>query len=179
MKIIAIDPGYERLGIAIVEKNKGDRKETLLFSECFKTSAKDPHHQRLAELSAEMEKVIKEYKPTALAIETLFFSKNTKTALKVAEARGVIIERCSTNGLEIFEFSPAEIKIAVTGSGSSDKNHVMKMVPLLIDMNIKNETLKKIQGDGVEKKVLKKQDDEYDAIAAGLTFFATKNSFHR
>ena len=161
MKILGIDPGYERLGVAIVEKNEGE-KENLIFSECFKTSSKDPHHQRLSEVAAEIEKVIKEHQPEALAIETLFFSKNTSTALKVAEARGVIIERCSTNNLEIFEFSPQEIKIAVTGSGSGDKTQIMKMVPLLIDT-----------------QDTKKQDDEFDAIAAGLTFFATYPSFLR
>ena len=154
MKILAIDPGYERLGIAVIEKNKGE-KENLLFSKCFRTSSKEDHNIRLSKLGEEIEKVIEEYKPEKLAIETLFFSKNTKTALKVAEARGVIIERCTSLGLDVKEFSPQEIKIAVTGSGSSDKNQVMKMIPLLIKV-----------GD------LKKQDDEFDAIATGLTFFA-------
>lgn len=159
MKILSIDPGYERLGIAVIEKKEG-KKEELVFSKCFKTSSKDPHHQRLTEVSAEVEKIIKKYKPSILVTETLFFSKNVKTAMKVAEARGVIIERCSSNNLEIFELSPQQIKIAITGSGSGNKNQIIKMVPLLI--NVSKE---------------KKNDDEYDAIAIGLTFFAIKNNF--
>lgn len=157
MKLLAIDPGYERLGIAIIEKEKTS-KENLLFSECFKTSAKEDHNVRLAKVAKQLEKVIKEFHPTHLAIETLFFSKNTKTALKVAEARGVIIERCTSLGLEVVEFSPQAIKIAVTGAGNSDKTAIMKMVPLLIDT-----------------KNIVKQDDEFDAIACGLAFFATQN----
>ena len=157
MKILAIDPGYERLGIAILEKEE-TKKETLLFSECFKTSSKEPHNIRLSKVAKRLEEVIEEFQPTHTAIETLFFSKNTKTALKVSEARGVIIERSTSLGLEIVQFSPQEIKIAVTGAGNSDKTAVMKMVPLLIDIGS-----------------TKKQDDEFDAIACGLAFFATQN----
>lgn len=160
MRILAIDPGYERLGIAVIEKQPAE-KETLLFSECFTTDKNDEHHERLAQVSKEIDRVIQEYTPTTLAIETLFFSKNTKTALKVAEARGTIIATASRANLAITEFSPQAIKIAVTGSGSSDKGHVMKMVPLLIRVP-----------DG------KKKDDEYDAIAVGLTFFATNHTIH-
>jgi len=156
MKILAIDPGYERLGIAILEKEPTSNEE-LLFSECFKTSSKEAHNIRLAKVAARLKEVIEELQPTHLAIETLFFSKNTKTALKVAEARGVIIERCTTMGLEVAEFSPQEIKIAVTGAGNSDKAAIMKMVPLLINTGS-----------------TKKQDDEFDAIACGIAFFATQ-----
>jgi len=156
MKILAIDPGYERLGIAILEKESTSNEE-LLFSECFKTSSKEAHNIRLAKVAARLKEVIEELQPTHLAIETLFFSKNTKTALKVAEARGVIIERCTTMGLEVAEFSPQEIKIAVTGAGNSDKTAIMKMVPLLINTGS-----------------TKKQDDEFDAIACGIAFFATQ-----
>jgi len=161
MKILAIDPGYERLGVAVIEKQPTE-KEQLLFSECFKTKTADEHHIRLAQVSEEIDRVITEHQPDALAIETLFFSKNTKTALKVAEARGTIIATCSRAKLDVYEFSPQEIKIAVTGSGSSDKEHIMKMVPLLIRV-----------------PDTKKQDDEYDAIAVGLTFFATQHTIHR
>jgi len=161
MRIIAVDPGYERLGIAVLEKT-ATSKEQLLFSECFKTKASDAHHIRLAQVADEMVRVITEYQPSILAIETLFFSKNTKTALKVAEARGAIIATSTQAGLDVFEFSPQAIKIAVTGSGSSDKNHITKMIPMLIQ----------ISGG-------KKYDDEYDAIATGLTYFASARTIHR
>jgi len=153
MKILAIDPGYERLGIAVIEKVA--KKETLIHSECFKTSAKESHADRLSQIQIHLTKIIKEHSPSALALETLFFSKNVKTALLVSEARGVIIATAKTLGLDVFEYSPQQIKVAVTGNGRSDKNGIAKMIPLLIKIN---------------KSI--KQDDEYDAIACGLTHFA-------
>ncbi|MGB8815870.1 MAG: crossover junction endodeoxyribonuclease RuvC [Minisyncoccia bacterium] len=155
MKIISVDPGYERLGIAILEKENG--KEVLIFSECFKTSAKLPHSERLHLIGKELGEVIEKYKPEALAIETLFFAKNQKSAMQVAEARGVIMYESKRNNLEIFEYSPMAVKIAVTGYGKSDKIQVTNMVKRLVK---------------ITKPI--KHDDEYDAIAIGLTFFATQ-----
>lgn len=154
MKILAIDPGYERLGIAVIEKEPRS-KEMLLYSDCFKTSSKLPHPERLRLIYEEIKRIIAEHVPERLAVETLFFSSNQKTALLVAEARGVIIATATAAGLEIFEFNPNSIKLAVTGSGASDKDHIIKMIPLLIKM---------------EKEI--RHDDEYDAIACGLTYFA-------
>ncbi len=154
MRIISIDPGYERLGIAIIEK--GNSKEELLFSECFKTSPKISHNERLKLIGQEIENVIEKFKPEALSVETLFFKNNQKTGMKVSEARGVILYVASVKGLEVKEFSPMDIKIAVTGYGMSDKEQVIFMVKKLIKIN---------------KEI--KYDDEYDAIAVGLTYFAT------
>lgn len=159
MKVLAIDPGYERLGIAVLEKKEGDNKEVLLFSECFKTSGKEEHYDRIAKIQKEIEKVLEEYSPDDLAIETLFFNQNVKTALMVAEARGVIIATSRNFGLDIFEYSPQQIKTSVTGDGKSDKTSVIKMVPLLIKIN-----------DEV------KIDDEFDAIATGICHLASKKS---
>lgn len=154
MKILAIDPGFERVGIAIIEKLP-KQKDTLVYSECFKTSAKIPFHERLTLIGAQVEKMIKKYKPVALAIEKLYFTTNQKTVMGVSEARGVIIYSASRNGLQIFEYTPPQIKVAVTGYGKADKNMVMSMVPklILIDRIIKS-------------------DDELDAIAIGLTCLA-------
>jgi crossover junction endodeoxyribonuclease RuvC len=154
MKVIAIDPGYERMGVAVIEKIKG--KENLIFSECFKTSPKIPHQERLKLIGKEIEALIKKYKPEGMAIETLFFKNNQKTAMHVSEARGVMLYVAASSGLEVMEFSPMAIKVAVTGYGSSDKDQVMFMVKKLIK---------------IETKI--KYDDEYDAIAVGLTYFAS------
>ena len=155
MRIIAIDPGYERMGVAIIEKEvKG--KEELLFSECFKTSAKLSHDERLKLIGKEIEKLIQEYQPTVMAIETLFFANNQKTAMHVSEARGVMLYVAAAAGLSVSEFLPAAIKIAVTGYGASDKDQVTAMVGKLIN---------------IDREI--KYDDEYDAIAVGLTYFAT------
>ncbi len=155
-KVISVDPGYERLGIAVVEKD-GGKKEELIFSECFKTSAKLKHEKRLALLGQEIKKVIKEYEPTDMAIEELFFSNNQKTAMRVAEARGVIIYEASLQNIQVYEYKPVEIKMAVTGYGKSTKNQVISMVKRLIKIppTVKN-------------------DDEFDAIATGLTHTASK-----
>lgn len=154
MILLSIDPGYERLGIAIIDKNLKE-KEILVFSECFKTSSKLPHHKRLAFIGNRIKEVIEKYKPETLATEKLFFSGNQKTALLVAEARGVILYTGSSLGLSVFEYTPADIKIAVTGYGKSEKRQIIDMVKKLIVVTSNT-----------------KSDDEFDAIAIGLTHFA-------
>jgi crossover junction endodeoxyribonuclease RuvC len=154
MRIIAIDPGYERLGVAVLEKMPRG-KETLLYSDCFKTDKELTHSERLGLIKSEIERVIREYRPEALCLETLFFSVNTKTAIAVAEARGVILSQAAQHGLKVFEYGPGEIKVAVTGYGKSDKAAVISMVSRLVK---------------IDKEI--KYDDEYDAIAVGLTCFA-------
>jgi crossover junction endodeoxyribonuclease RuvC len=156
MRIIAIDPGYERLGIAIIERLPR-QKESLVYSDCFKTSAKLPHADRLGLVGKELERVITEFAPQALCLESLFFSENKKSAIAVAEARGVILYQASTHNLPVYEYGPGQIKVAVTGYGKSDKAQVISMIPRLIQ---------------VEKEI--RHDDEYDAIAVGLTCFATE-----
>ena len=155
MKILSIDPGYERLGIAVIEKSSQNSKETVIFSECFKTSIKDSHPIRLGQINQHIEKIIETYKPDALSIETLFFNTNQKTAMHVAEARGTIVSICAARGLKVFEFTPLQVKVAITGNGRSDKEQIIKIIPILIKL----------------PKTIK-HDDEYDAIACGLTYFA-------
>ncbi|MBU0998814.1 crossover junction endodeoxyribonuclease RuvC [Patescibacteria group bacterium] len=154
MRILGIDPGYERLGIAVLEKNKHS-KECVLFSECFKTSAKLEFNERLFLIGEEVKEIIKKLKPEVLSIETLFLNTNHKTVMQVAEARGVIIYEATRAGLEVFEASPPQIKIATTGYGRANKEQVIKMVKILVKVD-KN----------------KKSDDELDAIAIALTAFA-------
>jgi crossover junction endodeoxyribonuclease RuvC len=154
MKVLGIDPGYERLGISILEKVKG--KEILIYSNCFKTSAKEKHSKRLSQIQKEIQKIIEEHRPKHLAIEKLFFNSNVKTAILVAEARGVVISSCATLGLDVFEYSPQEIKIAVTGHGKSDKKSVSRMVKIILN----------------PKKEIK-SDDEFDAIACAMTHLAS------
>src|SRR3989339_793562 len=154
MKILGIDPGYERLGIAILEKNKTG-KEIVVYSECFNTSAKLKFEERLLLLGQKVEKIIQEYKPEVLAIETLFLTTNQKTVMHVSEARGVVIYEASQAGLKVFEASPPQIKIATTGYGRANKEQIMKMVKILVKIDNK-----------------KTSDDELDAIAIALTAFA-------
>ncbi|MES2315163.1 MAG: crossover junction endodeoxyribonuclease RuvC [Patescibacteria group bacterium] len=155
MRILGIDPGFERLGVAVLEKEKGDKKEQVIFSQCFKTSAKLEFADRLCLIGDEVKKIIKKYKPEVLSIETLFLNTNQKTVMHVAEARGVVIYEAKQAGLQVFEASPPQIKIATTGYGRSDKKQINRMVKMLVDID--------------ESKA---SDDELDAIAIAITAFA-------
>jgi crossover junction endodeoxyribonuclease RuvC len=153
MKILGIDPGYDRVGIAVIEK-KGSAN-SLVHSECFTTDVKSEFYERLVAVEKRINEILGEFEPDALAIETLFISKNQKTGMRVAEARGVIATAAARRGIAVSEYSPPEIKAAITSDGRSDKGQIMKMIPLLIKMTLK-----------------KRADDEYDAIAVALTHAA-------
>ncbi|MSU44757.1 crossover junction endodeoxyribonuclease RuvC [Candidatus Nomurabacteria bacterium] len=170
MRILGIDPGFERLGIAVLEKTEGNKKEKVVFSECFKTSAKLEFSERLKLIGNEVRKIIKEYKPEVLAIETLFLNTNQKTVMRVAEARGVVVYEGARAGLRIFEASPLQVKVATTGYGRASKEQVIKMVNILVDNPVRDrEGSKHISSsNGI--------DDELDAIAIALTAFAHSRS---
>ena len=153
MRVIAIDPGYDRLGVAVLESQY--QKENLLFSTCIETKREDTISDRLHVIGVSVKKLIEEYKPDSMAVETLFFNKNIKTALIVAQARGVLLYIGTQVDCAIYEFGPQEIKIAVTGHGQSSKQAVKSMVQRLI-YNAPDNAL----------------DDEYDAIAVGITCLA-------
>lgn len=154
-KILGIDPGYDRLGIAIVEKTYKGR-EKVLYSACFRTSSKYTIYERLESIGKEIERVLYVFEPDEGAIETLFITKNQKTAMRVSEARGIMIYEMTKYGIPVFEYSPMQIKSAITGDGRSDKSHMNKMLDMLV--SLKNKIA---------------LDDEYDAIAVALTHSAT------
>ncbi|MBU3668756.1 MAG: crossover junction endodeoxyribonuclease RuvC [Candidatus Taylorbacteria bacterium] len=154
MRIISIDPGYERLGVAIIEKTR-TQKETVIYSDCIRTSSDLVFEDRLHQIGNSIERILEEHTPEALAIENLFISNNQKTAMRVAEVRGVLIYLAKKFNLSVKEYTPLQIKLAVTGDGKSGKDQVIRMVKMLVK-NIKDKAL----------------DDEYDAIAIGLAFFA-------
>ncbi len=147
-KVLAIDPGYDRMGIAVMEGNK------LLFSECF-SPKKGVMAKRLGEIFEKVTALATLHTPDALAVETIFFSKNQKTAIAVAEARGVIIAAAACAHITVYEYSPQAVKIAVTGSGNAAKDAVIRMVEKLIVLPKK-----------------KRLDDEYDAIALAIAHHA-------
>lgn len=149
MRVLAIDPGFDRLGIAIVEGNPS--APSLIWSTCV-TPEKGEAHHRLAHVSHAISEAIAAYAPDALGIETLFFGVNKKSALGVAEARGAILAAAGLAGLPVIECAPVQVKIAVTGYGAADKKAVMQMIPRLLALP--------------ERKRL---DDELDAIAVGIT----------
>lgn len=152
MRILAIDPGYDRLGIAVLEGDPS--RPTLLMSECVQPE-KGAREVRLAAVSRAVSDAIIKYAPTALALETLFFSTNVKTAIGVAEARGAILAASGLASLPIIECSPQQVKLAVTGHGGSSKVAVAQMIPRLLTLPPK-----------------KRLDDEIDAIGIGITALA-------
>lgn len=154
MRVLAFDPGYERLGVAVLEKQNG--KEVLLHSDCVRTDARSEFSVRLKELGAAAEGLIEEWKPDAVALEEVFFEKNAKTAMQVAEVRGALIYIAASRGLAVHHYTPGEVKIAVTGYGGSDKRAIAAMVPKLLRLS-----------EG------KRLDDELDAIAVGITCLAS------
>jgi crossover junction endodeoxyribonuclease RuvC len=158
MRILAIDPGYDRLGIAVIEGDPS--RPSLVMSECVQPK-KSAREDRLAEVSSTITAAIKKYVPDALAIETLFFSANKKTALGVAEARGAILASAGRALLPVIECSPQQVKLAVTGHGGADKAAVARMIPQLLVLPKK-----------------KRLDDELDAIAIGIAALASGFSRH-
>lgn len=154
MIVIAVDPGYDRVGVAVVEKENG--KESVLFSECFTTNKADTINVRIMTIGQRLAVLMDKYKPDFFAIEGLFFSKNTKTALNVAEARGVMIFQALQYDLPVYEYTPNQIKVAVAGHGGASKKDIFFMVSHLVNIDDR-----------------KRIDDELDAIAIGLTFLAS------
>lgn len=150
MIILGIDPGFERMGCAILEKSPSGEK--LIYSSCLVSSRNDAHEKRLLVLASGLKKIIHDFGPDTMAIEKLFFTSNQKTALKVAEARGVALLLAAENNLRVVEFTPLEVKMAMTGYGRAEKDQVRKMAQAMLKMT--ND---------------KKFDDEIDAIAIALT----------
>lgn len=153
MKVLAVDPGYDRLGVAVIEKQNGS--EVLLFSDCIETDKQANLGERIHAAGRRFAKLLATHQPEAVGIETLFFNKNQKTAIGVAQIRGVILFLAHEAGARVFEFGPQEIKVAITGYGKSDKKAVIDMVKRLVK-NTPEQAL----------------DDEYDAIAVGVTTLA-------
>lgn len=150
-RTLGVDPGFDRLGVSIVEDHE------VLFSTCIETDRKTTHAERLFKIGQEIKTVIDKWQPQSLAIEKLFFNQNTTNALKVSEARGVVLYEATRSNLDIHEYSPQEIKIAVTGYGKADKRSVEGMVRKLVRLP--------------SKKML---DDELDAVALCITHLASR-----
>jgi len=150
MKILGIDPGTGRVGWGIVSHNKG--VETFVDCGCFETKVNSELPDRLALVYNFVENIINLHHPDAFAVESLFFEKNVKTAIDVAAARGVILLVGKRAGLPIFQYTPLQVKSALTGYGKAEKSQVEFMVGKIL--RLKNKI---------------KPDDAADAVAIALT----------
>ncbi len=149
MTIMGIDPGTAIVGYGIIESGK-QNPEVIDYG-CIETSPLLKTAERLKKIYAELEKLIKKYRPEAMAVEDLFFFKNLKTAIKVSQARGVILLAGANNNLQIFEYTPLQVKQAVTGYGRAEKIQMQKMVKLIFNLS-----------------EIPKPDDAADALAVAL-----------
>ena len=158
MIILGIDPGYGIVGYGIIEKDTRG-KCSLVDYGAIKTPTDETFPIRLAIIDETIKKLIDKYKPDAVAVEELFFNTNITTGIKVAEARGVIVcaavQKCS----QLYEYTPAQIKLAITGTGKAEKRQVQYMTKVMLNL-----------------KETPKPDDAADALAVALTHAQTNNN---
>jgi len=149
MKILGIDPGYAILGYGIVDM-KGNHFTSCNFG-AVATEAKDDMTSRLKHIYNTLMNIISEYEPEVASVEELFFNTNSKTALLVGQARGVAILACANSGLQIYEYTPLQIKQALVGYGRANKRQVQSMVRTILNLDESP-----------------KPDDAADALAAAI-----------
>jgi len=150
MRIIGIDPGTGILGFGIIEVNRG--KVQLVDGGVIRTPVKEDDAVRLQTIYEELTAIIASTKPEMMSVEKLFFARNVTTAMTVAQARGVVLLCGKQAGLDIYEYTPMQIKQAITGYGKADKKQMQEMVRVLLGL-----------------AEVPKPDDAADAIAAALT----------
>ena len=151
MIILAVDPGVERLGVAILKKK--DASIACEMSDTIITSKDLNQKDRIGLIFAELKRICEKYRPNQIVLERLFFAKNAKTAITVAQVQGVVYLLGYQMNLEVTEIFPNTIKSAVTGYGNADKKAVKKMIDLQVLLSKR-----------------KRLDDEYDAIACGYAY---------
>ncbi len=149
MLILGVDPGLAKVGYGLTEK-KGNKFNCCTYN-VIRTEADETNISRLEKIYNELQDIIREYRPDHMAVEELFFNKNVKTAIKVGQARGVILLAGSQAGLSVYEYTPLQIKQAVVGYGRASKKQVQQMVKSLLNL---------------EK--IPRPDDSADALAVSI-----------
>ncbi len=129
MRILGIDPGVATVGFGVVDADRG--KNALVKCGVITTPAHTPLSERLEQIFHDMEDLLSLFRPDAVSVEELFFDKNITTGIAVAHARGVILLACRLAGIPAYEYTPMQVKQAVTGYGKAEKRQVMDMVKRL------------------------------------------------
>ncbi len=153
MKILGIDPGSGIVGFGVVQKGRNIK---MLDAGVIRTTIGDADASRLKELYDSMTEICTELKPDAASVEKLFFAQNVTTAMTVSQARGVILLALENAQIPIYEYTPLQIKMAMTGYGRATKAQIQEMVRVQLGLKTKP-----------------KPDDCADALAAALTHIAT------
>ena len=162
MIILGIDPGTATTGFGIIKKVKKTMK--VLDYGCIKTSPDFPDGERLKKISNELNKLIKKHQPKAMAVENIYFFKNLKTAMPVSQAKGVILLAAARKKIPIYEITPLQMKMAITGYGKAEKKQVQKMIKKVLDL------------EENPKDKNKRKDDATDALGIALCCLKLKNS---
>lgn len=149
MKILGIDPGTASTGYGIIKSSHGKIK--LVEYGCISTPKKNKPEARLSEIYHDLSKLTKKHRPRVVAVESIFFFKNLKTAISVAQARGVVLLCAAQNKIKVLEFTPLQVKISLTSYGRADKKQIQYMVQKLLDL-----------------KNIPKPDDAADALAVAI-----------
>ena len=157
MRILGIDPGTGILGFGVIDVANG--KSQLVDAGVIRTPVKEDDAVRLQTIFDELTDIITASKPTVMSVEKLFFARNVTTAMTVSQARGVVLLCGKQAGMEIFEYTPMQIKMAVTGYGKADKKQIQEMVRVILGLD-----------------TVPKPDDCADALAAALTHAQTRLS---
>lgn len=147
--ILGIDPGLANTGFGIIKKQGG--KLEMVDYGCIKTKVKTLGEIRLVEIFQSLNKLIKKYNPEIIAVEQLFFCKNVKTAMAVGQARGVVMLAAGKNKLIVYEFTPMQIKLALSGYGKASKKQIQDMVKIILSL-----------------KTIPKPDHAADALATAV-----------
>lgn len=148
--VLGLDPGIARMGYGVIEA-EGNHLKILTYG-CVETPARTNVAQRLQTLYHELAAIIDEYKPDVMAVEELFFNRNTTTAFVVGQARGIALLAAVEAGVAITEYTPIQVKQAVTGYGRAEKRQIQEMVRLLLNLS-----------------EIPKPDDAADALAIAIT----------
>lgn len=134
MRILGIDCGSERTGYGVIDSD-GGRAHRLVTAGVIRNRAGVPFQDRLLEICTQLREVVREYAPVAAAVETVFYSANVRTALRLSHVRGVALLVISEAGMELGEYSPLEVKTSVVGYGRAQKHQVQLMVSSLVGVN--------------------------------------------
>lgn len=157
MRILGIDPGTGILGFGIIDVTT-QSKVTMVDAGVIRTPAKTPDSERLATIYEDLTGIIKQHSPTVMSVEKLFFAQNVTTAMSVSQARGVVLLCGEQSGLTLFEYTPLQIKQALTGYGRADKKQVQEMVRTILKLD-----------------EVPKPDDCADALAAAICHSMSAN----
>ena len=149
MRILGIDPGTGIVGFGVIDVYRGN--STFIDAGVIKTPAHQADSDRLQTIYQDLTEVINQHSPTVMAVEKLFFIRNITTAMSVSQARGVILLLGKQKSLDLFEYTPLQIKQAVTGYGKADKKQIQEMVKIILKL-----------------PQLPKPDDAADALAAAI-----------